>query len=197
MKILKYILYVILGLIVAFFALGLLKSSISYGHEITVNKPVEEAWAVSKDQSKFDQWLDGFQSIELISGEQDQVGSKYKVIVNPGEGQSDFEMTETLASMKEFEEINLKFDSEMMDFDQTMTYTAADGKTTIKTDSKVMPKGIFMRSMFAWMDLLGDSFTKQEAKNMEALKKLIESNTTNYYPSPEPIMAADSVQVVE
>lgn len=197
MKILKYILYVILGLIVAFFALGLLKSSISYGHEITVDKSIEEAWAVSKDPSKFGQWLDGFKSIELISGEQDQVGSKYKVIVNPGEGQPDFEMIETLASMKEFEEINLKFDSEMMDFDQTMTYKESDGKTTIKTDSKVMAKGMIMRSMFAVMELLGGSFTKQEAKNMEALKTVIESNTTDYYPVPEPIMAADSVQAVE
>ena len=163
-----------------FLIIGFIKPSVNYGHEITVNKPIKEAWAVQQDETKLGQWLEGFKSIDLISGEKGAVGSKYKVVVNPGEGQPDFEMTETIVSKKEYDHMKLSFDSDMMLFDQTTTFTEANGKTTIKTDSKVKGKGMMMRSMFALMETLGGSFQAQEIKNIEALKKVIEENTTNY-----------------
>ncbi len=184
MKALKYIIFVILALVILFFAIGMIKPSVSYGHEITVNKPIEETWAVTQDASKYDQWLAGFKSIELIEGEKNEVGSKYRVIVNPGEGQPEFEMIETIASIKEFEHVNLHFDSEFMDFEQLITHSESDGKTTVKTESKVIAKSAVMRSLFAIMEMIGGSFTAQEKKNIEALKKVIEENTTDYYPAP-------------
>jgi hypothetical protein len=184
MKILKYVLFVILGLVILFFALGMIKPTINYGHEITVNKSVEEAWAVTQDESKYSEWLEGFKSIDLISGEKGEVGSKYKVVVSPGDGQPDFEMTETLVAIKEFDHVEMEFDSEMMDFYQIISFGEKDGKTSIKTDSKVKGKGLMMRSMFALMDMLSGSFQAQEEKNIEALKVLIEENATDYYPAP-------------
>lgn len=194
MKILKYLLYLIVFLVIAsiaFIAVGFIHPTVNYGHEITVNKSIKEAWAVQQDESKFGQWLEGFKSIDLIEGEAGTVGSKYKVVVNPGEGQEDFIMTETVMSVKEFDHMTMNFDSDMMLFDQTTSFTEADGKTTIKTDSKVSGKGMMMRSMFALMERLGGSFHKQEVKNIEALKKVIEENTTDYYPAPvveEPVL---------
>ncbi len=182
MKILKFLLFLILGLAFLFFAFGFITPTINYGHEITVDKPLKEAWAVQQDETKFDQWLAGFKSIELISGEKGTVGSKYKVVVKPSEEEPDFEMIETLISKRDFDHMRLSFDSEMMVFDQTTSFSEANGKTTIKTDSKVSGKGMMMRSMFAVMELLTGSFTAQEVKNIENLKKVIEENTTNYYP---------------
>lgn len=180
MKILKYILITIVVLILAFLAIGMMNPHVEYGHEVIVDKPVEEAWAVSQDESKYPLWLDGFQSMELLSGEKFKVGSTYKIVVSPGEGQEDFEMIETLEAIKENEYITMSFDSEMMNFEQTMTFKEKDGKTRIKTDSKVLGKGLMMRSMFASMEMFMNAFDKQEAKNMEALKDLIEKNTTSY-----------------
>jgi len=180
MRILKFILFLFLALIILFFAVGLLKPTIKYGHQITVDKSASEAWAVQQDESKLNQWLEGFKSIDLISGEHGTVGSKYKVVVNPGDGQPDFEMIETVVSFKENEHIELTFDSDMMRFDQTTTFSESNGKTLIKTDSKVKGKGIMMRSMFGLMDLFSGSFQKQEVKNIEALKKVINENTTDY-----------------
>ncbi|MFT4545603.1 MAG: hypothetical protein ACI9UR_001643 [Bacteroidia bacterium] len=182
MKILKYLVATIVVLMVVFLAIGFLIPSVDYGHKITVNKPLEEAWAVAQDESKYDQWLEGFQSIVLIEGEKGTVGSRYKVVVNPGDGQPDFVMTETVVSIEEFDHVSLSFDSEMMDFEQTISYSSEDGATTIVTDSKVMGKGLTMRSMFALMEILGGAFQKQEAKNIDALKMVIEKNTTDYYP---------------
>jgi len=184
MKILKYVLLLILGLFIIFIVIGLMKPTVNYGHEITVNKSLKEAWAVSQDDSQYGEWLAGFQSIELISGEKGAVGSKYKVTVNPGEGQDDFEMIETIEAIEEFELVDLHFDSDMMDFDQTMLFSGNDASATIKTESIVSGKGIMMRSMFAMMEMLTGSFTAQEEKNIEALKKVIEENTTDYFSSP-------------
>lgn len=184
MKYLKYFLYVILGLLVIFLAFGLFNPSIHYGHEILVDKSIKEAWAVTQDESKYGDWLKGFKSIELISGKDKAVGSKYKVVVNPGEGQPDFEMIQTVAEVQEFDHAKLLFSSDFMDMEQTISYKEKDGKTSVSTNSSVKGKGIMSRSMFALMEIIAGSFTAQETENMEALKKLIEENTTDYYPAP-------------
>lgn len=101
MKVLKYIIIVIVVLFAAFYAVGLMVPEVEYGAEIIVDKPIEEAWAVSQDESKYSLWLEGFRSMELIEGEYGEPGSKYKIIVLPQEGQPEFEMIETLVSKTE------------------------------------------------------------------------------------------------
>lgn len=194
MKILKYLFFTAIALILIFLAFGWIHPSVHYGHEITVDKPVREAWAVTQDDSKYDQWLEGFKSITLLSGEKGAPGSTYRVVVNPGEGQPDFEMTETLVDIQEFDHIDLHFDSDMMDFNQRMSFSEVDGKTTVRTESEVKGKTMAMRSMFAIMEIFGGGFTKQETRNIEALKTVIENNTTEYYPEPTPV-EGDSLMV--
>jgi uncharacterized membrane protein len=184
MKILKYLLYGIGVLFILFFALGLMKPQVKYGHEITVDKSIKEAWAVTQDETKNSEWLEGFKSIELISGDKGAVGSKYKVVVNSGEDQEDFVMTETIVSLVENEHITLHFDSDMMDFDQTISFREADGKAIVKTESTVSGKGIIMRSMFATMQTIFGTFQSQEEKNINALQKVINENTKDYFPTP-------------
>lgn len=152
---------------------------------VTVDKPLKEAWAVHSDVSKFPLWLEGFKSIEHIHGEKGAIGSRYKVIVNPGNGQDDFEMIETVVDKKDYQYLSFHFDSDMMVFNQTTKFSETNGKTIIATDSKVKGNGIMMRSMFALMEMFGGSFQAQEEKNVEALKKVIESNTTNYQPGSD------------
>lgn len=194
MKILKYILFTLIVLVLIFLAFGWIHPSVQYGHEITVDKSVHEAWAVTQDDSKLNLWLAGFKSIELLSGEEGNIGSTYKVVVNPGEGQPDFEMTETIVDIQEFDHIDLYFDSDMMEFKQRMSFTEADGQTTIKTESEVIGKGMMTRSMFAIMEIFSGGFTKQETKNIEALKTVIDENTTDYYPAPV-VTESDSLMV--
>ena len=182
MKFLKYFFFLILALTILFIAVGLLKPTVNYGHEVLVNKPIKESWGVHQDDTTFPLWLKGFKSIEHLSGEKNAVGSKYKIVINPGEGQPDFTMVETIKSIKEFDHFTLHMDSDMMDFEQTTYFSEENGKTRIRTESKAKGKGLLMRSMFALMDIFTDSFVKQEAENIENLKKVIEENTKRYYP---------------
>lgn len=190
MKILKGIILTILTLLIIFLAIGLVKPEVHYGAEITVNKPIKEAWAVTEDETKYAQWLDGFKSEELISGQKGAVGSQYKIIVNPGDRQEDFEMIETLTDKKDYDYISMDFESEMMDFGQTMHFEEADGQTKIRTSSTVRGSNILMRSMFALMEMTTGSFQSQEEYNMNNLKKVIEENSKNYY-------AIDSVDATD
>jgi len=187
MKFLKRLLTFILILAAIFFIVGLINPQVNYGHSITVEKPLKEAWAVSQDASKYADWLKGFKSMELLSGEKGKVGSTYKIIVNPGEGQPDFEMIETLNDIKENEFVDMTFVSDMMDFEQKIFFSEKDGKTTIKSESQVKGKQLMMKSMFALMEMFTKGFTKQEAENFEALKVLIDNNETDYFPV-QPVM---------
>lgn len=135
MKLLKIIVIAIALIVAGFFAMGIVFSEVKYGHTITVSKPINEAWAISQDESKFQLWLEGFQSIELIEGEMFEVGSKYRVIVNPGEGQPEFEMIETLVALNPPNSITMHFDSEMMVFEQTMAFVQDGTQVKISTDS--------------------------------------------------------------
>ena len=75
MKYVKYLLIITVVLAVIFFGSGLLRPSQSYGSEITVNKPLKEAWAVMQDESKTSQWLKSIVKSEHISGEKGTVGA--------------------------------------------------------------------------------------------------------------------------
>ena len=100
-------------------------------------------------------------------------------------------MTETIKSIKEMDHFTIEMDSDMMLFDQTISFKESNGKVAIKTDSKVTGKGLMTKSMFALMETLGGMCQKQEAKNIEALKTVIESNTTDYFPVMTPKVLED------
>ncbi len=186
MKFLKYLIFFLLAIALFFVLLGFLKPTVKYGHEILVDKSVEEAWAVHQDESKYNQWLKGFQSIDLVSGEKGKVGSKYKVKVKPSPTEPEFVMIETISSIKENDHISLSFDSDMSVFEQKTSFTKEGNKTKVKTESEVLGKGLMMKSLFAAMEMFAGAFEKQEVENIENLKKVINENTTNYFPVTEP-----------
>lgn len=192
MKVLKIIGLILLVLVGFFFLMGIINPTVNYGHTIKVDKPVDEAWGVMQDVSKYDQWLAGFKSIELIEGKKNQLGSKYRVIVQPGEGQPDFEMIETLQSFKPNDHVTLKFDSDLMEFLQTTRFESnSPTQTTISTESEVKASNFIGRCMFGMMETLTGSFTAQETENIENLKKLINNNTDDYSPKPMQLKSMD------
>jgi len=75
MKILKVLGIIFLLLILGFVVLGLVKPTVKYGHTITVDRPINEAWKIYNDDTQYSQWLKGFKSIDLISGTHGEVGS--------------------------------------------------------------------------------------------------------------------------
>lgn len=192
MKYLKYLLGIIVLAAVVFFGRGLLTPNVSYGSEITVDKPLAEAWAVANDESKVQEWLKGLTSVEHVSGEQGAVGAVTKYTFSQNGEEST--IMETLKAIRPNEHVAMDFVMEdVMHMDYKMDFSEVDGKTVIKSSSVTTGVGLFMRSMVSFMK---GSMQAQEDENMSNLKALIASNTTDYFPEPEPI-AAPAIEMTE
>ncbi|MGB0882000.1 MAG: SRPBCC family protein [Vicingaceae bacterium] len=175
MKFLKYTLIVIAILVAGFFSLGIIKSEITYNCEITVDKPLAESWAVSQDDSKLSEWLEGFQKYEDISGTPGTVGAVSDVYFdNNGEVMS---IRETITEIIPNESVSMLFEMDFMNMDYTLSMINVDGQTKINSSSVVKGNGMFAKSFIA---LMGGTFSAQEDNNLNNLKQTIEENTKEY-----------------
>lgn len=180
MKYLKYFLGIIAILALIFIASGFITPSISYDSEITVDKPIKEAWAVMNDESKISQWLKGITKVEHVSGEKGAIGAvtKYTFIED---GQESI-VLETIKEIRPGKGISMDFTMEgAMTMDYSVDFTEKDGKTHINSSTTAIGEGMFMRSMVSF---LTSTMQSQEDENMGNLKKLINENTTDYFPAP-------------
>jgi len=178
MKFLKILFALLTLLVLIFFGRGILTPTLTYSSEITVEKPVAEAWAVMQDESKISDWLDGITNVKHISGEKGEVGSVTEYKFDQG-GQESI-VLETIKSITPLEQIKMDFEAAgAMDMDYTVDYSEQGGGTVIKSTTVVTGKGLLMRSLLSFMQ---GSMLSQEDHNMSNLKKLINSNTTNYFP---------------
>jgi hypothetical protein len=159
-----------------FFLMGVIKPTLSYDCEIMVEKPLAESWAVSQDEEKMPEWLDGFQKIEHISGTPGTVGAVSDVYFNT-DGQ-DMTVRETINEIVPDESITMTFESDFMDMDYKLTMTSINGKTKISSNTTAVGNGIISKSIMA---LVGGSIKAQEDTNLAALKKTIEQNTKDYF----------------
>lgn len=187
MKYLKYFLGIIAVIALLFIGKGILTPSLSYSSEITVDKSIEEAWAVMNDESKISQWLKGIKKVEHISGEKGKVGAvtQYTFVED---GQESV-IRETIKAIRPNEHISMDFVMEgVMTMDYQTNFSEKDGKTHIKSSTVTKGIGMLMRSMVSFMK---SSMQEQEDENMSNLKKLIEGNTTNYFPEPVMEMAEE------
>ncbi len=180
MKYLKYLLGIIALLVIIFIGRGILTPSLSYNSEIMVDKPINEAWAVMNDESKISQWLKGIKEVEHVSGEKGTVGAVTKYTFDE-DGQESI-IFETIKTIRPNEHITMDFLMEgVMEMNYQVDFTEKDGKTHIQSSTVNKGIGMFMRSMLSFMK---NSMQAQEDENMSNLKKLIEENTTDYFPEP-------------
>ena len=180
MKYLKYLLGLFAVIALLFIGKVILTPSLSYNSEIIVNQSINEAWAVMNDESKISQWLKGIKAVEHISGKKGAVGAVTKyTFVEDGQEST---VLETIKVIRANEHITMDFVMEgVMVMNYQVDFTAKDGKTHIKSSTVTKGIGMFMRSMVSFMK---STMQAQEDENMNNLKKLIEGNTTNYFPVP-------------
>jgi carbon monoxide dehydrogenase subunit G len=175
MKYLKYVLGLIVVLAVAFFLMGVIKPEVSYDCEILVDKPLAESWAVTQDESKMSDWLPGFQKVEHISGTPGTTGAVSDVYFdNNGE---QMVIRETVTAISPNESISMKFESDFMTMDYTLSMSEVDGKTKISSSTTTSGNGMISRSFMA---LFGGSIKQQEETNLSNLKSTIEKNNKAY-----------------
>jgi hypothetical protein len=185
MKILKYVFGALAVLVAGFFLIGIISPEVAYDCEIVVDKPMAEAWAVSQDEEKMPDWLEGFQRIEEISGTPGTVGAVSDIYFNSGG--EEMVIRETIKDVKPDESTTMFFETEFMNMDYVLSIAPMDGKTKISSTTKAVGNGLFAKSVMA---LIGSSLKAQEDGNLANLKKVIESNTKDYFPKEEVTLEA-------
>ncbi|MFY0607080.1 MAG: SRPBCC family protein [Cyclobacteriaceae bacterium] len=179
MKILKYLLIFLAIIAIIFFGKGIITPSVSYESTTSVSKSVEESWAVMTDEETMSKWITGFIKSELVSGEPNTVGAVSNTYVE--ENGEEMIIVETITDITPNERIAMTFTMDFMDMDYELSMEDQGDQTIITTKSEVRGNGLFAKSIISFMP---DMMKAQEDENLAKLKRLIESNTKDYFPEP-------------
>jgi len=187
MKYIKIILYVLIILMVIIIGRGLMTPNIEYSSEIKVDKPIKEAWSVMQDESKITEWLQDITEVKHVSGNKGNVGAVTQYTFEQNGQEST--ILETIRSITPDEQIKMDFDAPgAMHMAYTVDMSEENGKTNIRSSTVVEGDGFMMKCLIPWIK---GSMISQEDINMGNLQKLINENTTNYFPEPVLEMATE------
>ncbi len=171
MKTVLYVIGFILFCLGAFLLIGLINSSIEYENIVQINRPVKKSWSVFMNDELKKEWLDGYQEMELVSGEAHQPGSVYQLTVQQ-DGKT-FLLTERV--LENSAERRYSFDLENEILANKVEYlfiTPEKNASTVICRNTIRANSVFMRSLFTFMK---DDFQSRDAENLIRLKELVEA----------------------
>ena len=182
----KRILFIILGIVALLFIgvviIGLMNPTYNETITVEVDAPAEKTFAIFNKPGTMSEWLEGFISMELIEGEENEIGAKYKLTFE--ERGKQFSMIETITDFDVNERVGFDLtDDHGGNFHMDITFSEADGKTTIAETMTGSSSGIFGNAMMA---LMKSSINKQKTGWYEKLAEYIEGQEWSP-PVPEPL----------
>lgn len=155
-------------IVVMFLGIGLIFPSYEYDSAIEVNAPIEKCWSTFHDVSKMNQWLKGFESLTLKSGDSLYVGSVYEIVVTDGDHR--MVMSEKITEVKAPQKISYQLDNDVLKSEFSFSFDGSS-PTKITSHHKVTGNNIAWRSIL----FLSKSYMKGSAADqLSSLKKVIE-----------------------
>lgn len=135
----------------------------------TINKPIKEVTDAFLDPESMKQSQDGFIGKELISGYQNETGSKYKLIYKK------FEMVETITSNNLPNGFSGLYEHKHMTNTMNSTFIAiSENETKFSTEIEYTKFNGFVIKVIA--KLFPGMFKKQVEKWLQRFKAYVESN---------------------
>ena len=178
-KFMKYVGITLLVIILVFFSLGLFVPSVSYESKVVVNKPVETSFGVFTNALKLEDWITGLKGIGWISGNQNEIGSKWKFIIT--RNGTAYEMVQTLDGFKTNELFAFKTDNDLFTNQADVKFINKGTSTEIIATSRLNGNNIFWRSVF----FIGQSYLAAQDQEMyDKLKGVIEKEEVKEEPLP-------------
>lgn len=171
MKLLKYAGLTVAVLAGIFLSIGFFVPSFSYESRIEVNAPLAQAFAVFNDPSRMGEWMSGFKSIETISGNPNEVGSRYRlVIVENGE---EMVTIEEMTAFQKNERFGFRRISDALIAKVEIRFTDQDGRTVITDVTRVEGRNFLWKSL---LPLFKSMMVDKAHENYGRLKQVIESS---------------------
>lgn len=165
----KKVLFVLLGLVVVLFLVvlvaGLAAESVEYENRIVIERPAEEVWAVFTDASRMKEWMDDLDTIENLSGNHLEVGSRWRLLFGEDE------LLETVTAVEPGKRYAFDMETEVFLGDTDVRLVAKDGGTELISTTRVVGNNVLLRGMFAFMKR---SFVGRTQEQYERLKARVE-----------------------
>lgn len=144
--------------------------SFTYETNVHVKRPIDEVWAVFADESRTPEWLQGIESMELVSGEPLEPGSVWRLHFEM-DGQA-FTMTETVTAAQPPTLYAFDVDNDYFSGKTEIRFVAGDAGTSIETTNVVAAKSAVFRSLFY---LQRGMIAREATQSYENLRDLVES----------------------
>jgi uncharacterized membrane protein len=141
-----------------------------YSVGIDINKPIDETVRLYENPDNLKEWMEGLQSIEVLSGEPGAVGSKAKLYFKMGK--REIEMLETITKKDLPSEFAATYEAKGVYNIVSNRFAAIDESTTRLTNHQEFRFSGFMKIMGFFMP---GAFKKQSLKYLEDFKRFAES----------------------
>ncbi len=169
MKALKIILGLVSGLVVAFVLVGFMIPELNFTTTVRASRSVDVTFDVFTNVDLMDQWLEGFESIEILSGEPEEIGSKFRVRFN--DDGTEIEFTEELKTFEEGKAYGFLMDAGFFTNDTMFSFSEESGETTIRASNSMIGSSWYMRSLLPFMK---SDMQRQQVETLQALAALAE-----------------------
>lgn len=145
-----------------------------YAVDILIERPRDEVISKYNNQDNLKHWMEGLQEMELLEGEQGQVGARSRILfVN---GKRRMEMMETILENKLPDSMTFKFEAKGVENIVINRFEVVNEHSTrVVNDQEFKMKG-FMMKLFA--ALMPGMFKKQSMVYLKALKAFVEDGTS-------------------
>lgn len=169
-KFLKYFLIIVAALLLIFLLIGIIKPTQEYTTSVTVNAPVEKTFAIFMDTSRFREWMPIFSKMELLSGNPNEAGSKWKMHFH--ERGQDIIMMETVTTYKTNQVFAFNLQNEVINSDNEVLFTPKGNSTQITAHCKSEGGNIIWKSLFVFFT---PGMKQQSQQIYNDLKRVVEN----------------------
>lgn len=182
MKTLKWVLIGIISMVAIFLLIGVFSPEHTAVSTVKVSASAQKCWSVFEDSSRMEEWMTGFKSIELQSGEVGVPGSISLVTLADPAG-DDAQLYETLIAFNPPRNYQFDYYNDYVKGNVNIDFVESNGETTITSTNTYSGTSAFLKSMFYFMT---ENIQKTSDSQYQALKKSIEETPDSLVPAVEP-----------
>ncbi len=144
-----------------------------YANEVIIDAPIDKVIDLFDSKENLAKWQEGFISMELLSGDDGEIGSKY--LLKYKMGKREVEMTETILEKDLPRIFSATYEAKKMwnKVDNLFEETE-DGKTFYRSESEFKMRGM----MLIIGIVLPGAFRKQSQKYLDDFKNYVEKEVS-------------------
>ncbi len=166
-RIVQFLGFGILFLLLLFPGAGLLNSETGFQNSIITGIPAREAFRLFTDTSVMKQWINGLVRVEFPEGEMNAPGTKWKLIMK--QDGKDFEITGSVTVFEPDRHLACKFERDILEGELDVRFTPSMQGTIITSATELHGKNLWCRSLL----VLGRSRLRNRSQDMYETLKLI------------------------